>query len=178
MMDTKLKDQINDADIPEIFRNYLLRNKHVGLFLDEPLLKEIEEIYVEYDSLFIFDEAEFCSYVITGIKKLDKHDYFYHYLKKVFETNLNLISKSKMPDYEKTAKLTENISKLQESEIPRILVDFYKTMNEFKESKDLRFLFTAYKISGVLHILFELYPENEYKSDFTAVYSTLRNLEV
>src|SRR5690606_7319456 len=114
IMDTELKDQIKDADIPEILRSYLLRNKHVGLFLDETLLKEIEEIYVEYDSLFIFDEAEFCSYVITGIKKLDKHDYFYHYLKKVFETNLNLISKSKIPDYEKTAKLTDNLSKFQE----------------------------------------------------------------
>lgn len=177
-MDTELKDQIKDADIPEILRSYLLRNKHVGLFLDETLLKEIEEIYVEYDSLFIFDEAEFCSYVITGIKKLDKHDYFYHYLKKVFETNLNLISKSKIPDYEKTAKLTDNLSKFQESDISRILVDFFKSMNEFKESKELRYLFTAYKISGVLHILFELYPDNEHKSDFHSVYNTLRNLEV
>src|SRR5690625_8014175 len=95
MMDTKLKDQINDADIPEIFRNYLLRNKHVGLFLDEPLLKEIEEIYVEYDSLYIINEAEYFSYVITGIKKLDMHDYLYTYLKKVFETKHNIIFKAK-----------------------------------------------------------------------------------
>lgn len=78
-MDKKMKDLIEKAEIPAILKDYFLRSNHVHLYLNKPLLNEFEESYIEYDSLYEFDDAEFCSYVIVGIKKQDKHEYFYFY---------------------------------------------------------------------------------------------------
>src|SRR5699024_1940120 len=110
-MDKEIIDQIEKAEIPTILKDYFLRNYHVHLYLNESLLNELEETYIEYDSLYEFDDAEFCSYVIAGIKKQDKHEYFYHYLKKVLDNNLKFIPKSPIADYQKLINLGKNISK-------------------------------------------------------------------
>lgn len=170
--------EIENADIPKLLKNYLMRNKHTHLYLSESLLNEIEEIYIEFDSMYIFDEAEFCSYIITGIKKQEKHDYFYHYLKKIFETSLTTISKSDISDYEKAAKLQSNISVLHESKIPRILIDMINNLNQFKSTESPEFLLKAYELMGILQTFFILYPENEYKSDFENICNSLINIDI
>ncbi|GIO20603.1 hypothetical protein J18TS1_37030 [Oceanobacillus oncorhynchi subsp. incaldanensis] len=85
-MDKEIKVRIEKAEIPSILKDYFLRNYHVHLYLNESVLNEVEESYIEYDSLYEFDNAEFYSYVIADIKKQDKHEYFYHYIKKFLIT--------------------------------------------------------------------------------------------
>src|SRR5699024_700184 len=177
-MDNNLIEIIEKTDIPKLLKSYLLRNKHAHLYINEALLSEIEELYIEYDSLFIFDEAEFCSYVITGIKKQEKHDYFYHYLKKVFDTNLTCIPKSDILNYDELAKVQAKISALPENQIPRIIIDMFNCIDEFKNTKNVNFLFNAYEIKGVLRILFLLYPDNEYKNDYDNASNMLSNIEI
>lgn len=170
-MDKKLKALIEKTEIPTILKDYFLRSNHAHLYLNESLLNEIEESYIEYDSLYEFDDAEFCSYVIVGIKKQDKHDYFYYYLKKVLDSNLKLISKSPTSDYEKLSKLEKNL--IPEDEILIILNNLLITIQDFKSKKELPRLLRAYRLVGGLEILFTLYPDSEFKEDFEKIYTTL-----
>lgn len=166
-----MKAHIEKAEIPAILKDYFLRNNHIHLYLNESLLNEIEESYIEYDSLYEFDDAEFCSYVIVGIKKQDKHEYFYHYLKKVLDNNLKLISKSPISDYEKLSKLEKNI--LPEDEILITLKNLLIAIQDFKSKQELGRLLRAYKLAGELEILFTLYPDSKYKGDFDHIFTNL-----
>jgi|SRR5690625_473113 len=177
-MDKEMIDQIEKTEIPNILKYYFTKNFHIHLYLNESLLNEIEEIYIEYDSLYDFDDTEFCSYVITGVKKQDNHEYFYHYLKKVLDSNLKLVSKSRIFDYLKLTRLGINISTLQEDEILITLKNLLITMQDFKISKDRKKLLHAYKLADALHVLFTLYPNNVYEKDFEHIFFNLVNIEL
>lgn len=172
-MDKEIKERIEKAEIPTMLKDYFKRNHHVHLYLNESVLNEIEESYIEYDSLYEFDDAEFCSYVIAGIKKQDKHEYFYHYLKKVLDNNLKIISKSPISDYQRLVNLKKNISKLPEDEILITLKNLFMTVQDFNSAKELGKLLRAYKLAGELEILFILYPDSDYKEDFEYVFTNL-----
>lgn len=172
-MDKELIEQINKAIIPKMLKDYFQRNYHIHLYISEPLLNEIEESYIEYDSLYEFDDAEFCASVIAGVRKQDKHDYFYHYLKKVLDSNLTLISKSTESNHQRLMKLEKSISNLPEDRILITLKNLLTAIQDFKSSKDMSKLFRCYMLVGELQILLTLYPENEYEEDFN---NTLTNL--
>ncbi|MEW9502157.1 hypothetical protein [Jeotgalibacillus marinus] len=177
-MDKEVKNQLEEAEIPNILKDYFIRNSHIHLYLNKLLLNEIEETYIEYDSLYEFDDAEFCSYVITGVKKQEKHQYFYHYLKKILDSNLKLIPKSRISDYQKLTKLGKNISKLQEDEILIALKNLLITMQDLKVSKEQEKLLHAYKLTGALQVLFTLYPDNVHKKDFEQTFHSLVNIDL
>lgn len=170
-MDEKLKAHIEKAEIPAILKDYFLRSNYVHLYLNGSLLDEIEESYIEYDSLYEFDDAEFCSYVIIGIKKQDKHEYFYYYLKKVIDNNLKLISKAPISDYEKLSKLEKNL--VPEDEILITIKKLLIAIQEFKSTQELGKLLRAHKFAGELEILFTIYPDNAFKKDFEQIYTNL-----
>lgn len=170
-MDKKMKDLIKKAEIPAILKDYFLRSNHVALYLNESLLNEIEESYIEYDSLYEFDDAEFCSYVIVSIKKQDKHEYFYFYLKKILDNNLKVVSKSPTNDYEKLKKLEKNL--IPEDEILTTLKNLLISIQEFNSNKRPGPLLRAYRLAGELEILFTIYPDNEFKEDFEEIYTNL-----
>ncbi|WP_281974999.1 hypothetical protein [Halobacillus litoralis] len=177
-MNKEMENRVEEAEIPNILKDYFLRNTHIHLYLNDLLLNEIEEIYIEYDSLYEFDDAEFCSYVITGVKKQEKHEYFYHYLKKVLDSNLELIPKSRISDYQKLTKLGKNISNLQEDEILIALKNLLITMQDLKVTKKQEKLLQAYKLTGALQVLFTLYPDNVYKKDFEHIFLILESIDI
>ncbi|MFB4166868.1 hypothetical protein [Virgibacillus sp. JSM 102003] len=121
-------------------------------------------------------ETEFCCFVIAGIKKQEKHEYFYHYLKKVLDSNLHLIPKSKVPECQELIKLEKNLSKLPESSILVSLKDLLITIQDFKQCDEPKKLLHAYKISGALQVLFTLYPDNIYRKEFVDIYNNSLNL--
>lgn len=172
-MDKELLEQIDNAIIPKMLKDYFLRNHHVHLYINRSLLKNIEESYIEYDSLYEFDDAEFCAAVITGIKKQDKHDYFYHYLKKVLDNSLTLISKSTDFNLQKLIKLEKNLSNLPESRILVTLNNLHTAMQDFKSSKEKGKLYRSYMLVGELQILLTLYPDNEYDEEFNNTLTSL-----
>lgn len=164
-MSEELSDNIKSANIPALLKDYLLRTQHLQSSLNLDLLRDIEEIYAEYDSLYIFDEAEFSSYIITGLKKQDKHDYFYNYLKIVIGSNLRLRSKHYYPNYDILKRMEENISP-KEEKISQFIEDFLLSIEIYEQSKDIQSLFTAFRISGILELMFDIYPGHPYSDDF------------
>lgn len=178
MKETKeLTNKINQADIPQLLKDYLFRNKQIQLTLNTNLLDDIQDLYIEYDSLYIFDEAEFSSYVITGLKKQDKHDYFYNYLKIVMQSNMYLSSKYKKGNELLLNRMYENIHP-KVNNISEFIFNLYSLIDTYKESKDTRVLFSAFRISGLLEVLFDIFPAHEYADEFKKVNTLLQKISV
>lgn len=175
-MSEELSDNIKSTNIPELLKDYLLRTQHIQLSLNSNLLRDIEEIYIEYDSLYFFDEAEFSGYIITGLKKQDKHDYFYNYLKIVIGSNLRLISKHQYPNYEVLKRMAENIDP-KEEKIQQFIEDYLLSIETYEQSKDIQSLFTAFRISGILELMFDIYPGHPYSDDFKRHYKLLEGYQ-
>lgn len=174
-MNKDLIELINNNELPKILKNYFTRNTHIHMCLNEVLLKDIEEIYIEFDSLYEFDEAEFCSFVITCIKKQDKHDYFYNYLKKVLESSLTTFPKSNIT--QKSSRMVGNFSKITEEQISRVIMDLLDIIDEYNKTKSLDKLLLAREIIGILQVLFTLYPNNIYKNDFKDISNNLYKIK-
>jgi|SRR5690625_1305603 len=173
------KDMIkntNIANIPTILKDYLLRNQHIPLFLNEELLAAMEDLYTEYMSLYTFDEAEFSAYIITELKKYETHDCFYSHLKAIMASNLKTISKHELSDDEPLVKIGENISNLNEDHIPKLIKELIYSIDSFKVEKNIQALFVAFRLSGSLYTLFKIYPANAYYDDFRKAYNRLDEL--
>jgi len=173
-MDKEIRKQIEEAILPQLLKDYFLRNHHIHLYINESLLAEIEESYIEYDTLYEFDETDFCTHVITGIHKQDKHEYFYHYLKKVLDNNLIRQSKSKKTNYSQLKELEQTIINLPERYILAKLKVLLMTMQKIRKSEAKeKEIFLAYTLVGHLEMLFILYPNNIHKKDYEVTVNNL-----
>lgn len=90
-----MKDFINGSKLPSQLKEYFTTSESIKGIINKKLLSEIEDLYIYYTSLYIFDTSEFSAYTITSLKKCKDLDSFYYYLKKVIDTNLDLKSKDK-----------------------------------------------------------------------------------
>lgn len=88
----ELNELINKANIPEQLRTYFKESDDGKLYLTEEMLSEIEELYIFYNALYIFDETEFSFYTITSLKRGSEATAYYYYLRKILETNLQITS--------------------------------------------------------------------------------------
>jgi|SRR5699024_2208570 len=164
-MNKDMEKIINEIEVPIILKDYLLRSNNIYLNLTEELLLEIQKIYIEYDSLYEFDEAEFCSYVIISLKKQDKYKYFYYYLKKILDNSLNVTTKSN------SGNGKSNL--ISEDQILVTLEELLETIKRYNVEKKVSLLFRSYKLTGELEILFKLYPNNSYEKKYEDILSKL-----
>jgi len=171
----ELKDIINKTDIPQLLRDYLLRNEQIQLILSTDLLKDIEDLYIEYDSLYIFDEAEFCSHVITGLKRQDKHEYFYNYLKIVIGAEVQTISKQTTHDQLVLERMAKNI-KPKIDELPNYIFILRDSIDDYKKTKDTSLLVIANRIAGMLEVIYDIFPGNPYADAYKKSKDRLDNL--
>ncbi len=93
MLSEELNELIHKANIPEQLRSYFIESKEGQLYLTEEMLSEIEELYTFYNALYIFDETQFSFYTITSLRRGSEATAYYYYLRKILESNLELMSK-------------------------------------------------------------------------------------
>src|SRR5690625_5739762 len=93
-LNEELSDLVQKAKIPEQLKTYFMESNEGKLYLSEEMLSEIEELYVFYNALYIFDETEFSFYTITSLKRGSEAAAYYYYLRKILESNLELDRKS------------------------------------------------------------------------------------
>lgn len=91
----ELHDIIEKSTLPNSLKDYLLNSKSIKEALNLVLINEIEELYIYFNALYVFDKSEFSAHTITALKRCKNLDTFYYYLKKVLETNLVWRSKDK-----------------------------------------------------------------------------------
>src|SRR5690625_4493673 len=89
----ELSDLVQKAKIPEQLKTYFKESNEGKAYLNESMLSEIEELYTFYNALYYFDETEFSFYTITSLKRGSEAVAYYYYLRKILESNLELMSK-------------------------------------------------------------------------------------
>lgn len=92
-MDEKLNDLISNSDIPKQLLTYFKESNRAKEYINEPMLEDIQELFIFYKALFHFDETEFSAFTISTLKRGSEATAYYYYLKKVLDSNLELISK-------------------------------------------------------------------------------------
>lgn len=85
-----MKDFINGSKLPSQLKEYFTTSESIKGIINKKLLSEIEDLYIYYTSLYIFDTSEFSAYTITSLKKCKDLDSFYYYLKKVMVLSIIL----------------------------------------------------------------------------------------
>ncbi|SDI19970.1 hypothetical protein SAMN04487975_1134 [Planococcus glaciei] len=106
----ELKLTLNKLKIPKQLKTYINRSTFIKENLNKESLLIIEELFIYYDSLYIFDTSEFCASVVLVIKRTKDNNTFYYYLKEEIESNVFLQSKGKSKSNEKESTIiTEDV---------------------------------------------------------------------
>src|SRR5699024_6341561 len=72
-MNKNLKNYIIKSDIPDDLKEYLSKSKNTYNLLSMKIIDDIELIYLEFNTLYIFDLSEFNSIIIESLHKKDKY---------------------------------------------------------------------------------------------------------
>ncbi|WP_153009877.1 hypothetical protein [Sporosarcina koreensis] len=148
---------ILESKLPDQLKEYLKSSSRIKEIISIETILEIEDLYIFYDSLYIFDTSEFSAYTITSLQKCKDLDAFYYYLKKVIDTNLELETK-------------DNKRKDQVSNKKSIPFKFENSIKEFcllvdkvyKNDKDID-LNATYKSLGKMELIYDLFKNPYHK---------------
>lgn len=99
MLDNKIDNLINEKKIPEQLKEYFLNSKRGKNFINEQMLEAIEELYIYYSALYLFDETEFSAFTITTLERGSEHSAYYYYLKKILDNQMELLPKMNGKNY-------------------------------------------------------------------------------
>ncbi|MCF3944855.1 hypothetical protein [Oceanobacillus alkalisoli] len=165
-MSEELNDLIHKANIPEQLKTYFRESNEAKLYLNVDMLSEIEELYTFYNALYYFDETEFSSYTISSLKRGSEVVAYYYYLKKILDSNLELISKDQ--------RFYKNNKSIFDFKIDRSNLDkmFGKVSREFAQNVDYFYknqydeinILKTYLLLGKLELISSII-DDEYYSD-------------
>lgn len=166
MLSEELNDLIHKANIPEQLKTYFRESNEAKLYLNVDMLSEIEELYTFYNALYYFDETEFSSYTISSLKRGSEVVAYYYYLKKILDSNLELISKDQ--------RFYKNNKSIFDFKIDRSNLDkmFGKVSREFAQNVDYFYknqydeinILKTYLLLGKLELISSII-DDEYYSD-------------
>lgn len=153
---------INASKLPSQLKEYFTTSESIKDIITKKVLSEIEELYIYYTSVYIFDTSEFSAYTITSLKKCKDLNYFYFYLKKVIDTNIELKSK------DKTFKSSSEYFFLKDENIniffKEAVVEFCDLIDKiYKKNEDLN-LKKTYISLGKLELINKLISYPEYQN--------------
>lgn len=136
MLNAELNKLIHKSNIPDQLKSYLNESNRIKKYLNESMLSEIEELFIFYKALYYFDETEFSTYTISSLKRGSDVDVYYYYLKKILDSNLELISKS--------PRIHQNNKKVYNFKVDRIELEnmFRDIANEF--GQNIEYLYSSH----------------------------------
>lgn len=151
---------INNSKLPEQLKEYFKRSFRIKECLNIDTLKDIEDIYIFYDSLYIFDSSEFSSNVVTSLIKCTNFDAFYLYLKKVIDSSLECKSKgNEDPVSHRFSMDKDNI----DTTFVEVFNEFVEIIDSFyKHNLDKVNLVQTYKIIGKMELINSLIEDRHY----------------
>lgn len=163
-MDKKLDNLIKKSSIPEQLLSYFKESNRAKEYINESMLDDIEELFILYKALFHFDETEFSAFTISTLKRGSEATAYYYYLKKVLDSNLELISKDE--SFIKNKALLN--LKSEETNSEQIFMDISKEFsfdvenyykNDFKKTDVLE----TYSLIGKLELIYQITGNDYYK---------------
>lgn len=152
---------VSESELPNQLKEYFITSKIIRDVLTIGTLKEIEDLYIFYQSLYYFDTSEFSAYTITSLKRTKDIKSFYFYLKKVIDTNLELKSKDESNYTLRDALFTgsEFIDKLFKSVFTAFGTSVYKISDNDTDID----IFSIYKNLGKMELILDLTNDNDYR---------------
>lgn len=156
---TEIETFVNDSKLPSQLKEYFTASESIKEVITKKILSEIEDLYIYYTSLYHFDTSEFSAYTITSLKKCKGLDYFYFYLKKVIDSNLDLKTK------DKSFKSRSDYFLLQDKDIEILfkeaVIEFCEPIDKVYKKNENVNLKEAYISLGKLELINKLisYPE-------------------
>ena len=170
-------DEINslvcDSELPNQLKEYLITSKIIKEVLTIDAIKEIEDLYIFYHSLYYFDTSEFSAYTITSLKRTKDVKSFYYYLKKVIDTNLELKSKDESSYTLRDALFTG--SEFIDNLFKDVFMDFGNSVIKIKDHNIDIDLFRTYKNLGKMELIYDLTKDSDYNQLLRAGKSILNN---
>lgn len=153
---------VQDSRLPNQLKEYFMASKSIKEVLTNDIVKEIEDLYIFYHSLYYFDPSEFSAYTITSLKRNRDLHSFYFYLKKVIDTNLELKSKDESDYTLRDALFTGSI--VIDQLFREVFTDFTSSLYKiYKNDTDIN-LFLIYKELGKMEIITELVSDIDYSN--------------
>lgn len=155
----ELDSLVNESKLPNQLKEYFTSSTRIKEMVTTETIKDIEDLYIFYNAVYIFDTSEFAAHTITSVKKCKDIKSFYYYLKKVIDVHLDLKSKD-------SRKFNEKID--FQTQAAKVL--FSDTVAEFgalidkihKKDKDIN-LPEVYKSLGKVEMVNELIKNHYYK---------------
>lgn len=118
LKDVKLlsKEELGKLKLPKEMISYLVSSSHYEKKLYEPIIKDIEDLYLRYKAIYNFSTVEFCVEAIEALDRANSVDKFYYYLKKIIEVQVEMepkqdetkfiqIDRNWLEEYTETVKL-------------------------------------------------------------------------
>src|SRR5699024_38074 len=82
------KEELEKLKLPQEMILYLASSSHYENKLYEPILKDIEDLYLRYKAIYNFSTVDFCAEAIEALDRANSVDKFYYYLKKIIEVEI------------------------------------------------------------------------------------------
>lgn len=162
-MDEKLNDLINSSDIPKQLLTYFKESNRAKEYINGPMLEDIQELFIFYKALFHFDETEFSAFTISTLKRGSEATAYYYYLKKVLDSNLELISKDEnfiknkeVFNFQYEEKNSNQVFMSVLNEFGQDVEDYYK--KNFKKTEVLE----TYSLLGKLELIYHITGDEYY----------------
>ncbi|MED1286389.1 hypothetical protein [Bacillus mycoides] len=165
---------MNSIKLPVTLKDYLLASNRIEQLLSEEILLDIEEIYILYSSLYVFDESDFSLNVIKSIERCRDRTGFYFYLKKVLDTELKKMSRSNAEENNEGIIISKNLIDEQFKVVTKSYIDSINQMYNGETKIDLKY---TYKNFGKIEMLNNLLEDEYLKNLLSAGYKILEKYE-
>ncbi|ARK21870.1 hypothetical protein [Sporosarcina ureae] len=161
---------IANMDLPSQLKEYLNNRKEMQNIITKEILKEVEEIYVLYRSLYFFDTTEFSLYSIIVLKKSPELDSVFYYLRKVIDIEVPLISKG---DEDNFILVKSN---LFDNEFKKFTT-LFSTIADKNCNEEIVDLKDVYQALGKLDLINEIVIDEDWKQLFNMGKILVKNYE-
>ncbi|UOR10647.1 hypothetical protein [Halobacillus amylolyticus] len=152
---------ISDLELPNELKDFLISSKSIREYINKPLLKDVEDLYIFYKSFYVFDKSEFGAQSIAAIKRCKDQSTFYYYLKKILDSDLEFQSKNSLNKEEL------NYIKLERGLLNDIIKDstsiFIHIVNKIYNKEENIDMIQTYKAVGKLELINQIIEDPYYK---------------
>ncbi|MCM3568680.1 hypothetical protein [Neobacillus mesonae] len=156
-VDEKLmeKDDIKKLNLPNELIVYFTESSRISDKLYTSVLKDLEDIYLLYSSLYNFKVSEFCSFAISCIERANKIDSFHYYLSKTLENHLERTEKNTTNFVDDPSKFIKLETKKFEEVTKEVVVVYINLVDRMYNEETIN-LAEVYEAFGKLEFMLKL----------------------
>lgn len=161
---------IKSLNLPSHLKEYFLKSERIKKFITRENLEDIEDIYLLFNSVYLFNESIFSSHVILLLSKSKEFDYYFH-LKQVLETDME-----KIPRTHKFEQINKTLA-MDYAFLKDFFKDFTFMMMSYTEEKEVYDFVDYYKYLGKLEMINIFIDDDDFKALLKNGYENLNLLK-